>query len=168
MYLYRNERFLTLPPKEGGNYMKKLGNLILASLMAVASFTFAPMKAADLVEENLINKTASDVSVVSYTSECVPFNGMPDDSRASYVLDKNPNTHWHSAWKDENSGASIGSLPQSITFDLKAEYTLSDITFLSRQDRETWSGMNNLQYNGDITKAKVYVGNDEVYSNQSD
>ena len=140
--------------------MKKLGNLILASLMAVASFTFAPMKAADLVEENLINKTASDVSIVSYTSECVPFNGMPDDSRASYVLDKNPNTHWHSAWKDENSGASIGSLPQSITFDLKAEYTLSDITFLSRQDRETWSGMNNLQYNGDITKAKVYVGND--------
>ena len=140
--------------------MRKLGNLILASLMAVASFTFAPMKAADLMEENLINKTASDVTIVSYTSECVPFSGMPDDSRASYVLDKNPNTHWHSSWKDQSTGESIGSLPQSITFDLQAEYTLSDITFLSRQDRETWSGQNNLNYNGDITKAKVYVGND--------
>ena len=138
--------------------MRKLGTLFLASMMAVATFAFAPVKAADLVEENLINKTANDVTIVEFTSECKLGGNMPDDSEARYVLDKNPNTHWHSLWRDA-SGNSIGSLPESITFDLGKEYNLSDITFLPRQDHETWSGNNNFNYNGDIVKAKVYVGN---------
>ena len=142
-------------------FMKKMGKLILTSMLAVSSFAimpFARVSAADLVEDNLINKDADDVAIVAYTSECIPFDGMPDDSKASYVLDKNTGTHWHSAWKDQATGSSIGSLPQSITFDLGAEYDLTDITFLPRQDRETWSGNNNINYNGDIIQAKVYVG----------
>lgn len=142
------------------NLIKKTGTLILSALMAVSAFTFVSVKAEELLDENLINKTASDVTIVSYSSECIPFTNMPDDSRASYVIDKNPGTHWHTAWKDQTTGASIGGLPAYITFDLHQEFDLSDITFLCRQDRETWSGNNNYNYNGDIIKANVYVGND--------
>ena len=92
-----------------------------------------------LNEDKLINKTAdSAVHVESCDSQ---YTGETADK----TLDHNNNTIWHSDWSGSDK------LPISITYDLGATYSLSDLTFLGRQ---------NGSINGDIFEFDLYVGDD--------
>ena len=100
-----------------------------------------------LLDENkLINKDAqSSVTIIDYSSQCIKGGNPNEDAEASYVLDYDTTSYWHSDFRN-----SIG-MPQHLTFDLGENYVLSDITFLPRQ----------IGTNGDIFKVKVYVGMSE-------
>ena len=100
---------------------------------------------AALDPSKLINTSAqSAVQVIDYSSQCIAGGRPNEDAEATYVLDYDTKSYWHSDYQND-----LG-LPQHLTFDLGAVYLLSDITFLPRQ-----SGTN-----GDILKVKVWVGTD--------
>ncbi len=105
------------------------------------------LAALELIKEdtNLINKTATSISVVDFSSECD--EELEEDGIGSAVstLDKNYNTYWHSNYIEANG------MPQYITYDLGAIYDLEKINFVPRQNGT----------NGDIFQAKLYVGENE-------
>lgn len=95
------------------------------------------LKMRPVDEKNLINKDATGpVSVVAFSS-------FADTDTADHVLDYNDATLWHSSYQ------SSATLPQYLIFDLGADYDLTDITFLPRQ---------NGRANGDIFQAQVLIG----------
>lgn len=93
-------------------------------------------------QETLINTKGLSkyVRIKDFTSEA-----DWDDNYASYVLDYNDGSFWHSSY------AGGYKLPQSITFDLGSVFALTDVEFLPRQD----GGIN-----GDIIKAHIEVSMD--------
>ena len=94
------------------------------------------LKMRPIDEAKLLNKDASSgMSVASVSS-------YAGESPMELALDYDEDTLWHS-----NYGSSM-RLPQYIVYDLGAEYDLTDVTFLPRQ---------NGSLNGDIFKAQVYV-----------
>ena len=100
--------------------------------------------------DHLINKTANEVTVESYSSQCGGA-GEPSENgygQASTTVDYNNNSYWHSNWQSNNGEK------HTITYNLGKEYTLEDVTFLPRQGGR----------NGDIHKFEVYVGNSTDYT----
>ena len=94
--------------------------------------------------ETLINKDANTVvQAIRATSECHP--DTIEDGEKENVLDYNESTYWHTDYIH-----TVG-MPQSIVFDLKDTYNLTDITFLPRQNGS----------NGDIFKAEILVSLDD-------
>ena len=92
----------------------------------------------------MINKDANTVvQAIRATSECHP--DTIEDGEKENVLDYNESTYWHTDYIH-----TVG-MPQSIVFDLKDTYNLTDITFLPRQNGS----------NGDIFKAEILVSLDD-------
>ena len=54
--------------------------------------------------------------------------GEVPTGRAADAIDGNDNTYWHTAWKD----ASLPTLPQYITIDMRQEYSISQMKLISR------------------------------------
>ena len=94
--------------------------------------------------ESLINKAADTVvEAIRATSECHP--ETIEDGEKENVLDYNESSYWHTDYIN-----SVG-MPQSLIFDLKDVYDLTDVTFLPRQNGT----------NGDIFKAEILVSTDD-------
>ena len=119
---------------DSGEITKKdVANAVVAIDKAIDGLVMRPID-----EVLLINKSAeTDVKVVFATSEADNEGGLKE-----CVLDYDNDTYWHSSYTDQ------AVLPDSLIFDLGAEYNLSDVTFLPRQNGR----------NGDIFKAEVFVG----------
>lgn len=83
--------------------------------------------------------------VISYSSE-------EDDGLASFIIDNNPATFWHSNWKQDAS-----SYPHNIVIDMNEELTVEGFSFLQRDgmrkvkdveilisaDNENWQSQGN-------------------------
>ena len=120
--------------------LKKLGNGMLSFLLACSLLTVVPVSA----EENLINTSKeTDITVVDFSSQCTTAT-IGEDAEATYVLDYNGNSYWHSDWRNSKK------VPQHLTFNLAKVYNLTDVAFQARQG--------SAYANGDIFKANVYVG----------
>ncbi len=83
----------------------------------------------------------ADMSVIYFDSE-----EPKVDKYARYVLDGNPNTHWHTEWVDTDPVH-----PHEIWIDLGKEYQLSEFRYLARQ-------LGN--FNGTVKDFELYVTND--------
>ena len=120
--------------------LKKLGNGMLSFLLACSLLTVVPVSA----EDNLINTSKeTDITVVDFSSQCTTAT-IGEDAEATYVLDYNGNSYWHSDWRNSKK------VPQHLTFNLAKVYNLTDVAFQARQG--------SAYANGDIFKANVYVG----------
>ncbi len=109
--------------------------------------------APELDANNLINKAANEVEVESYSSQCGG-EGEPTENgygQASTTVDYNNDSYWHSNWSTNNGEQ------HTITYDLGKSYSVTDVTFLPRQEGR----------NGDIHKFEVYVGDDTDYTNNT-
>ena len=102
----------------------------------------------ELDTNNLINTSATtDIKVIAKSSECVKGGNPNEDGEASNLLDYDSATYWHSDYKN------AVYMPQYITFDLGAVYSLSDVTFLPRQGAKAPGA-------GDPLEVKLYGGTD--------
>ena len=113
---------------------------MLSFLLACSLLTFVSVSA----EDNLINTSKeTDITVVDFSSQCTTAT-IGEDAEATYVLDYNGNSYWHSDWRNSKK------VPQHLTFNLAKVYNLTDVAFQARQG--------SAYANGDIFKANVYVG----------
>ena len=119
---------------------------IAVSALNTAYEALVEITIPELATDNLINTSAqTNISVVDKTSECVTGGNPNEDGEASNLLDYDSATYWHTDYKN------VIGMPQSITFDLKAQYDLSDITFLPRQGAKAPGS-------GDPLEVKLYAG----------
>lgn len=89
-------------------------------------------------EATLINTSAeTDVTVVAQSSQMPASSG--EDGETDNVLDHNDQSYWHSNYTN------AVYMPQYLIFDLGAEYDLTDVTFLPRQNGT----------NGDIFEVEI-------------
>lgn len=98
---------------------------------------------APIAEQKLDN---SKVSVTGVSSECTAASGLEgsDGAEAIHTLDGDDATYWHSNW-----AYNVG-MPQWIVYDLGADYSLTDVSFLPRSTG----------YNGDIFTVEILIGSD--------
>lgn len=114
------------------------------SANAVASAAVAIQDAIDALEmrpvdeSTLINTSAeTNVTVVSQSSQMPASSG--EDGEVDNVLDYDDQSYWHSNYTN------AVYMPQYLIFDLGAEYDLTDVTFLPRQNGT----------NGDIFEVEI-------------
>ncbi len=97
-----------------------------------------PDKVQELAKEGLISNARWRIAEASSASE---FNGkLPQNA-----IDGDPRTIWHSRWQGE-----LAKHPHEIVIDLGAEYRISGIRYLARQDNA---------WNGSIRDFELFVSN---------
>ena len=102
---------------------------------AIEALEYLPLNDA-----GLINTSAdTNIKVIGFSSECETSKIEPGE--AVNTLDYDDATHWHTNYNTDLY------MPQYIDYDLGEAYTLTDVTFLPRQNGT----------NGDITRAEVLV-----------
>ncbi len=102
-----------------------------------------------LNEDHLLNSEALKdcVEVHSFSSECNSSLEGDGLGSAAATLDYNNNTYWHSDYTVDLKAN------HDIVYDLKQNYSLSDITFLPRQNGT----------NGDIFEVRISMSEDENF-----
>lgn len=82
-----------------------------------------------------------------------------NDGPASYAIDGNPETHWHSRYDSNGGGSTNYELPHYIQFDLGSVQEFSAFNYISR----TADG----SQNGDIANYEIYISNSDMTTSLS-
>ncbi len=72
---------------------------------------------------------AIQAGAISKTGWTATADSAQSGNPASYAIDGNNNTFWHSEYSP-----TLVPLPHQITIDMKSTYTVGSITYLPRQD----------------------------------
>jgi F5/8 type C domain len=92
--------------------------------------------------DGLVPRTS--LSIASFDSQ----ETVGENAPATNAIDGNPSTYWHTAWASASPPP-----PHQITINLGASYTVSNLTYLPRQDT---------YLNGTIGQFEIYLSQDNV------
>ena len=98
---------------------------------AVSAFNNEGLESLDSDEISYVIPINNTEWPVTYTTAVVYVDSEEADGYGSFfAIDKNPNTFWHTAWRNSQP-----PFPHEIQIDLGGAQTIKGFTYLPRQDR---------------------------------